>query len=138
MIRVINAASVGVPVGDSAEARNSVSTIESPIAKTGVWSVGAGEQVQDTVRPVAPSPAIWPDTALTVTSPELGGVGYHRNIYRVYFDDSTSAVTINAFLATFNATVIGGLVPVGDPTNPGYYVQIPDPGAAWPVVDSIG
>jgi hypothetical protein len=58
-----------------------------------------------------------------------------RDVYGVLFDDSTSGTGIRAFLARFNATIIGGF---GHGTSAAaYVVRAPDPGATFDAVKSL-
>ena len=93
------------------------------------------EVESDTARPVVPDSIVPPANALTVISTTSPDYVYYRNVFSVSFDDTTSGVTVRAFMANFNAQIIGGYA-VGGPLA-GYVIEVPDPGDTWAAVDSV-
>lgn len=87
------------------------------------------------VRPPVPTTTTWPSPALTVVLPSDPAAHYFRDVFAVQFDDSTGTQGVNNFLSAFQATIVGGVV-AGSPLEE-YYVRVPDPGAAYRVVDSV-
>ncbi len=61
-------------------------------------------------------------------------VRYYRNVAVIVFDDSTSGVTVRRILAKYRGVIIGGSEARDEP---GYYVQIPDPGTTFAAIDSV-
>lgn len=90
----------------------------------------------DTSRPVMPTTTNWPlENPLLVTVPDNPTYRNFRDVFGIQFDDSTSGTTIRAFLAHFNATIIGGF---GHGTSaPFYVIRVPDPGTTVQAVDSL-
>ncbi|HXL33970.1 MAG TPA: hypothetical protein VN953_03560 [Gemmatimonadales bacterium] len=89
----------------------------------------------ETARPpVPPTPNLPDDSTLTVPSPSGMNVRYYRNIVVVVFHNSTNGVTVRRILAKYRGVIIGGSEARDDP---GYYVQIPDPGTTFAAIDSV-
>jgi len=117
------------PTNDAAAADVRVGSRESANPSVLVLTVQG-----DTSRPPIPDAFTSPDSAvaLLVSPPGDDSVLVLRDFVEVVFDDTTSGVTINAFLSRFGAQVAGG-----DPILESYMLQIPDPGPTYAALDSV-
>lgn len=82
----------------------------------------------DTARPAVPPLGYPQDSSFLVQGVVDTSVVFYRRLAIVKFDDSTSGLTIQQFLTTFEATIVGG-VPFVDE----YVVQFPDGGPSLAV-----
>jgi len=90
---------------------------------------------QDGPLPTLPSNVAWPTTVLSVVNPSDTTYSYHRNVIGVAFDITATAMTFNALLAKYQATLIGGIG--GGPPIEYYVLRFPDPGGSWASLDSL-
>jgi hypothetical protein len=83
--------------------------------------------------PIPPARYFFPeDTAWSVVPPYDTAVQYHRTLYAIVFDDSTSGARIRQVFDQYRATLVAGWVNTG-----AYGVRLPDPGPTWAAVDSL-
>ncbi|MGH7658507.1 MAG: S8 family serine peptidase [Gemmatimonadales bacterium] len=116
----------GLAVGDTTGTRWIELAVHSGVHRFEVV-FHAGANALSDVKPPVPGEAKWPDDSMhTVMNPTDTVWVYYRTIFEVRFDDSTSGQTINAFIAKYNAQIVGGIR--GQRT---YIMQFPDPGPTW-------
>lgn len=87
--------------------------------------------VQDTTRPAVPDTTGIPENAAVIKAVSTSESEFFREYVGIRFSDTTSGVTVNAVLAQFQATIVGG-----HPRRNVYLVKIPDPGS-FAGLDSI-
>jgi hypothetical protein len=121
--------------GSGTSGRISFWTRERATGKPRLIIVTESVMPHNPTRPPVPDTMAWPSNPLTVASPQDPRFIYYRNVFAVRFDDSTSGVGVNAFLTAFGASIVGGWSPADQ--LEGYYVQTPDPGPLFAVVDSL-
>jgi hypothetical protein len=124
-----------VGAGDSTAVRSLLFQINAPVIQ-GRFAFTITGETADTLPPAPPAQTAWPTTPLLVAPPYDTTLRYYRDVFGVVFDDTTSAHTINQFIASFAATVIGGDLDTYD--APYYILRVADPGPAWTAVDSVG
>ena len=106
-------------------------------------AVGPSSVVSEPARPLAlvdtnrpafpPERYFFPeDTAWSVIPPYDTTVRYHRTLYAIVFDDSTSGLRIHQLFGQYQATIIAGYS-----HTHAYAIRVPDPGPSWTAVDSL-